>query len=292
MPPLRLLSEPSLLTVSTSPDRKGWVTRLAAAKRSRSVPSDLLPITATILTKNSSRHLPEVLEALAWCDEVIVLDTGSTDQTLEIARCFPGVMVHRLMGPFPGFGIAHRQAVELARHDWILSVDSDEVVSAELAAEIAQLKLDPNCVYVVPFDNYFNGRAIKSCGWSPDCHERLFNRRATNFCESAVHERVQTTGLSTLRLKGAMRHYSYDSLADFLRKMSDYSRLFAEQNVGKKKSGPLKAVSRALWAFFKSYLCQRGILEGYEGLVISAYKAQTVFWKYLLLHEANRRQRS
>jgi glycosyltransferase involved in cell wall biosynthesis len=262
---------------------------LNASTRALDVTTGLMPISATILTKNSARHLAEVLEALAWCDEVIVLDTGSTDETLEIARCFPGVAVHRLAGPFPGFGVAHRRAVELAKHDWILSVDSDEVVSPELAAEIAALPLDRRCVYVIPFKNFFNGRPITSCGWAPDCHERLFNRRETNFCESAVHERVQTSELSVISLRGSIRHYSYDSLADFLRKMSDYGRLFAEQNAGRKQSSPLKAVARALWAFFKSYLWQRGILEGYEGLVISAYKAQTVFWKYLLLHEANRR---
>jgi hypothetical protein len=185
--------------------------------------------------------------------------------------------------------VAHRRAVGLARHDWILSIDSDEVVSTELAAEIALLALDPRCVYLVPFRNFFNGRPITSCGWSPDCHERLFHRGTTNFCESAVHERVQTDNLSVVPLQGTVRHYSYDSLSDFLRKMSDYGRLFAEQNAGRRQSGPFKAVARALWAFGKSYLWQRGILEGYEGLVISAYKAQTVFWKYLLLHEANRR---
>ena len=250
------------------------------------------PISATVLTRNSEALLSEVLAALAWCDEVVVFDSGSTDSTLAIAAAFANVRLHQLNGPFPGFGCAHRQAVALARHDWILSVDSDEVVSAELRDEIARLVLDPRVVYAIPFENYFNGKHITSCGWSPDRHERLFNRRATNFCTSAVHERVITARLSRVRLQQPIRHYSYRSLADFLGKMSAYSQLYAQQNVGRKSSSPSKAVARSLWAFFKSYVWERGMLQGTEGLVISAYKAQTVFWKYLLLHEANARRRA
>lgn len=251
--------------------------------------SGTLPISATILTKDSAAHLDEVLAALHWCEEVVVLDTGSTDRTMVIAQSHPNVRLYRLEGPFPGFGRAHQQAVTLARHDWIFSVDSDEIVTAELAAEIAALPLDPRIVYAMPFHNYFNGRRITSCGWHPDRHERLFNRRTTNFCGSEVHERVQTDRLFVRQLRHPIQHYSYDSIDDFLRKMRSYSRLFADQNAGRKSSGTGKAVGRSIWAFLKSYLLQRGCLQGRDGFVISAYKAQTVFWKYLLLAEANRR---
>lgn len=251
-----------------------------------------IPISATILTKNSSRLLGSVLAALEWCDEVVVLDTGSTDDTRTIANAFPNVSYFELSGPFPGFGRAHLRAVELARHDWILSVDSDEVVSPEAAAEIRALPLQPGTVYTLPFKNYFNGVHITTCGWSPERHERLFNRRTTNFCASDVHERVQTADLAVVRLRNAVDHYSYQSTGDFLSKMTAYSRLFAEQNCGRKKSGPFKAVTRSLWAFFKSYVIERGFLQGAEGITISAYKSQVVFWKYLLLHEANRQRAS
>jgi len=244
-------------------------------------------ISATLLTKNSAARLEEVLRALGWCDEVVVLDTGSSDATVEIAQSHGNVAVYRLSGPFPGFGRAHQQAVALARNDWILSIDSDEVVTPALAAEIAAQSLDPRAVYSVPFHNYLGGQLITTCGWYPDRHERLFNRTVTNFCASAVHERVQTAGLKTLRLSAPVRHYSYGSLDDFLRKMQSYSRLFAQQNAGRKAASPGKAVARSLWAFLKSYGLQRGCLQGRAGLVISAYKAQTVFWKYLFLDEAN-----
>ena len=249
------------------------------------------PISATMLTKNSEQRLAEALAALAWCDEVVVLDTGSTDRTLAIAATFPNVSLHQLTGPFRGFGVARQRLTQLARNDWIFSVDCDEVVSAELADEIAALPLDAQTVYVVPFENYFNGKHITTCGWAPDRHERFFNRTATDFCGSEVHERVQSKGLSVVRLRHAIRHYSYRSLDDFLRKMSAYSHLFAAQHAGKKRSSPAKAVARSAWAFFKSFVLERGFLQGGEGLVISAYKSQTVFWKYLLLHEANRRAR-
>ncbi len=244
-------------------------------------------ISATILTKNSAARLDEVLSALAWCDEIVVLDTGSSDQTVAIAALKPNVSLHHLDGAFPGFGPAHQQAVELARNDWILSIDSDEVVSDQLATEIAQLTLDPSTIYSMPFENHFNGRFITSCGWHPDRHERLFNRKMTNFCSSQVHEKVQAAHLSVQHLRHPVHHYSYESVDDFLRKMRAYSQLFAVQSTGHKSSSPLKAVLHSLWAFVKSYIFQRGFVQGYEGLVISVYKAHTVFWKYLLLHEAN-----
>jgi len=255
----------------------------------RATPKTTTPVSATILTKNSEPLLAEVLTSLAWCDEVVVLDTGSTDRTCEIAATFANVAVYRLEGPFPGFGRAHRRAVALARHDWILSVDSDEIVSPALAAEIAALPLDPQTVYTIPFKNFYNGKHITTCGWAPDRHERLFNRTATNFCTSDVHERVQTMLMTVVPLENAIAHFSYRSIDDFLRKTSAYSHLFAEQNRGRKKSSPAKAALRSGWAFFKSYVLERGFLQGGEGLTISAYKSQVVFWKYLMLHEANRR---
>ncbi len=244
-------------------------------------------ISATILTKDSSALLDEVLSALTWCDDVVVLDTGSSDATLEIAASFANVRIHRLAGPFPGFGRAHRRAVALARYDWILSIDSDEIVEPGLAEEIATLPLNPGAVYSIPFRNYYRGRHITTCGWFPDRHERLFNRTVTNFSPCEVHERVEVRNLAVVPLRHAISHFSYRSTGDFLRKMSDYSRLFAEQNVGRKKSGPGKAVLRSMWAFFKSYVLERGFSQGTEGLTISAYKSQVVFWKYLRLHEAN-----
>jgi glycosyltransferase involved in cell wall biosynthesis len=284
MPPSVSLSAPALAAPGflLAPGRPAIPAQPACGCRSKAA-----AISATILTKNSAARLDKVLRALSWCDEVLVLDTGSTDETIRIAGRHPNASIHRLDGPFPGFGRAHGRAVALARNDWILSVDSDEIVSSALAEEISGIRLDPNTVYSIPFHNYFGGRLITTCGWYPETHERLFNRTATSFCASEVHERVQTHGLKQERLRNPVGHYSYGSLGDFLRKMQFYSQLFADQHAGSRRSSAAKAVTRSTWAFFKSYCLQRGCLQGREGLIISAYKAQTVFWKYLLLEEAN-----
>lgn len=246
-------------------------------------------ISATILTRNSERRLDEVLTALAWCDEIVVLDDHSTDRTATIARRHPHVLFHPRPRHARSFGLAHRHAVSLAAHDWILSIDSDEVVSPELATEIQRLDLDPASAYQIPFGNFYGGRRITTCGWAPDRHLRLFCRQTTNFCTSAVHEGVMHHHLRIVRLRHEIRHYSYANAGDFLTKMGNYSRLYAEQHAGRKPSSMPRAIARAAWAFFRSFILQRGCLQGADGLLISAYQAQSVFWKYVLLRESNAR---
>jgi glycosyltransferase involved in cell wall biosynthesis len=247
------------------------------------------PISVTILTKNAQRLLAECLRAVSGFSDVIVLDNGSTDATLDIAATFANVRVFQ--EPFTGFGPLHNRASELAAHDWILSIDSDEIVTPELFAEIASQELDPDCVYSFPMANYFNGKRITTCGWHPDRHVRLYHRGRTRFTDAAVHEGVITAGLREIRLTHPVRHYSYACVADFLTKMQRYTDQFAAQHAEKKSSGPLKAVLHGSFAFLKSYLLQRGFLQGYEGLLISAYNGHTAFYKYLKLYEANQRAR-
>jgi len=242
-------------------------------------------ISVTILTKNAQRLLAECLRVLAGFPEIIVLDNGSTDATLNIARGFANVRL--FSEPFRGFGPLHNRAAELAENDWILSIDSDEIVTPELNAEIAALPLDPNCVYSLARENYFNGKHITCCGWSPDRRVRLFHRSRTRFTNDAVHESVITTGLRHVPLQSPLLHYSHAGVDDFLVKMQRYAHCFATQHAGRKKSGPMTAVLHGLAAFAKSYLVQRGLLQGYEGLLISAHNGHTAFYKYLKLHEAN-----
>lgn len=244
-------------------------------------------ISVTILTKNSQKYLAEVLTALRYFDEVVLFDNGSTDNTLTIAKEFPNVTIH--VGTFEGFGPTHNKASNLAKNDWILSIDSDEVVTNELAHEIKNLSLDPDCVYCFPRHNYFNGKFIKWCGWYPDKQYRIYNRTKTRFTDAQVHEAVIVKDMRIVELRGPIIHYSYDTLADFLSKMQSYSTLFAEQNKGKKKSSLLKALGHGWFSFFKSYVIKRGFMGGYEGFVISAYNGHTAFYKYLKLKEANER---
>lgn len=248
-----------------------------------------MPMTVTILTCNSARHIARVLEALRPFDEVVVLDSGSTDETCALAQQFPNVRLHRTV--FKGFGATHNEALALARNDWIFSVDSDEVVTPELAAEIAAIKRDEGAVYSIPFKNYFDGKWIRYCGWNPDRHVRIFNRRRTRFAETQVHECIPTGGLREVPLRAPMLHYSFSSAADFLTKIQRYSDLFAEQNAGRKPSSLTKAVIRSVWAFFKAYFLQLGFLDGRAGFIIAAANSQGVYYKYMKLAEANQRHR-
>jgi glycosyltransferase involved in cell wall biosynthesis len=249
----------------------------------------MIPISVTILTKNSQKYLSEVLGALKDFDEVLLYDNGSQDQTLAIANQFPNVKV--VVGTFEGFGPTHNKASNAAKHDWILSIDSDEVVTELLCKEIAHLNLDDRTVYSIPRDNYYNGKWIRWCGWYPDCQYRLYNRGKTKFTDAKVHESIIVQQMNVVTLKNAFKHYSYDSLHEFLSKMQSYSTLFAEQNAHKKKSSPFKAMSHAYFAFIKSYFLKRGFMGGYEGFVISAYNAHTAFYKYLKLYDINQKNK-
>jgi len=243
-------------------------------------------ISVTILTKNSEETLSSCLKALEGFDEIIVLDTGSTDLTMDIARSFPRVKVYE--SEFQGFGPLHNLAAEKASNDWILSLDSDEILTDELSHEIQSCSLNEKSVYSFPFNNYFNGKHIKGCGWYPDRHIRLYNKKSTHFTDAFVHEKIKSNSLKEIKLKHPVKHYSYRSISDFLTKMENYSSLFAQQNKQTKSASLSKALFRSLCAFFKSYVIKRGFSDGREGFIISAYNAQTTFYKYLKLEELNK----
>lgn len=243
-------------------------------------------ISVTVLAKNSQKYLKDVLKAVAPFGEVILYDTGSTDDTIEIAQAFPNVRVIRAR--FCGFGPTHNMASAAAKNDWILSIDSDEVATPELPKAIAAETSDPKAVYSFKRRNYFNGKFIKWCGWYPDRQIRLYNRTKTKFSDDQVHEAIVSEGMRHVALDAAIIHYSYASIADFLAKMQSYSTLFAEQYQGKRKSSLLTAISHGFFAFFKSYILKRGFLGGSEGFIISAYNGHTAYYKYLKLDEANR----
>jgi glycosyltransferase involved in cell wall biosynthesis len=245
-----------------------------------------MKISGTILVKNGARRLDEVIKALSCCDEIVLYDTGSTDDTLLIAQQYPHLSIYRK--PFNGFGPCHNEAARLAKHDWILSIDADEVLSSALAQEIAHIHLDPQTVYSLPFQNYYNGKVIKWCGWYPERHIRLYNRKSTAFSEALVHEGVISSHLRVVALQQPLLHYPYESLSDFLIKMERYSTLFAEQHYKKKRVSPWTAVIHGAAAFFKSFFLKKGFLGGYEGFLISAYNGHTAFYKYLKLFQANR----
>lgn len=246
------------------------------------------PISAVMIVKNGERYLREALEALAPVHEVVVYDNGSTDATRSIAASFANVRI--VQGEFLGFGKTKQAAIAHAHNDWIFCIDADEIASPELVDAILRMPLELECAYSFAFHNFYRGRHIHCCGWYPDRQLCLFHRAWANFDDSEVHEKIVALpgkALQEIALPHHLRHYPYSGAEEFLEKMQRYSTLFARQNAGKKSSSLFKALTRGAWAFIKKYLLQRGILEGYAGFLISAYNAQSTFWKYIKLKEAN-----
>lgn len=246
-----------------------------------------LPISVTLLTRNSELFLAQVLQALHKFPEIILYDNGSQDCTLEIAKQFSNVKIYQ--GDFIGFGPTHNYVSNLATYDWILSVDSDEILTEQLVQEISSLQLQDNTVYSIPRRNEYRGRWIRGCSWYPDRQIRLYNRKCTQFSNAQVHESILTKAQTLISLQNPLLHISYKNISDFLCKMQTYSELFANQYQGKRSSSPCKAVLHSIWTFFKSYVLKRGFLDGYEGFLISSYNAHTAFYKYLKLYELNQK---
>jgi glycosyltransferase involved in cell wall biosynthesis len=232
-------------------------------------------ISVCILTKNSAATLKATLDSTRSFPEVLILDNGSTDATLALARTYPNVRI--IEHPFIGFGPLRNLAARLATHDWILALDSDEVLSSPITAP-----LDPAFAYLFPRHNFYNNKRIRGCGWDPEHVARLYHRDNAHFSEAQVHESLLAPRLQSLSIP--LLHTPYRSTADFLAKMQHYSTLFAEQNRGKKSSFT-KALGHGLFAFFRSYILKRGIFCGREGFLISLYNANTTFYKYIKLAE-------
>ncbi len=246
-------------------------------------------ISVTILTKNSERYLARCLDALAEFDEILIVDNGSSDATLEIAARYHNVRV--VEHEFTGFGPLKNFAVKEAKNDWIFSVDSDEVATPKLIDSIKELSFkDIENIYTVERLNHYRQKPVKCCGWYPDEVMRLFNRRFTSFSDAMVHESlIVPDGAKIVKLKGELLHYPFDSVESLIAKMQSYSTLYAEGS--DKPSSPAKAFFRAAFAFFRNYILQRGFLCGYEGLLISVSNANGVFYKYMKLYERRREKK-
>lgn len=242
-------------------------------------------ISAVMIVKNGARTIRKTLESLCEFDDVVVYDNGSTDGTAGIAKEYGNVNL--IQGEFTGFGPTKNKAASHARHDWILIVDSDEVVDAELLATLKTAQLDEQTIYSLNFTAYYRDIQIRHCGWNNQKIKRLYNRRVTGFNDKYVHENILDAGMNKALLKGNMQHYSYMTITDFIIKLDRYSTLFAEDNAGRKYSSPLKAILNGGYSFFRTYVMKRGFLDGYAGLVIAFSHMATNFYKYIKLYEKN-----
>ena len=238
-----------------------------------------VPISAVIIVRDAEATLAVCLQALAFLAEVVVYDNGSVDRTREIAGSFPNVCLHS--GPFLGFGPSKNHAAGLARYPWILSIDSDESVSPDLARSVLAADLsDPSIVYAVWRHNYMLGRRVRHAGWGQDWLPRLYHRDSARLSDAAVHENLTwNPGVTVRRLSGALRHDAVRDLGDMLVKVNRYSEIRRQTQPVSHPPGLI--LLRAWWAFVRTYILQGGWLDGWRGVVIAWSNANGVFYKYM-----------
>jgi glycosyltransferase involved in cell wall biosynthesis len=242
------------------------------------------PVSAVIIALNEGKNIAACLESLGWADEIVVVDSGSTDGTQGIARRFTDKVFEV---PWEGFGPQKQAAVDRARHDVVFNIDCDERVTAELAEEIGRVLSGPGMAsaYSVPRRTFLGGKEIRHCGWYPDRTTRLFDRRHARFSDDLVHERVEVSG-SRGELRHPMLHYAFGGIGDIVAKMNRYGDLSARQMFARgRRCGIADLTMRPAFAFLKIYLLRLGFLDGVEGLVISATTSWLVFLKYARLRE-------
>ncbi|MGF6759375.1 glycosyltransferase family 2 protein [Paraburkholderia sp. GAS42] len=235
-----------------------------------------------IITKNAASRLAECLEAVAFAHEIVVVDSGSTDDTVDIARAHGARVLQHT--DWIGFGPQKNRALDALATTWVLSLDADEIVSPELAASIrATIQTPVVNVYAVDRLSSFCGHWIRHSGWYPDWIPRLFRRGSARFSDDLVHERLVFDGPSQ-RLGGKLMHYSYEDFDAVLRKLDAYSSAGAQQRHVTGQGGSFgQAVARGAWAFVRTYVLRRGFLDGRAGFMIAVFNAETVYYRFLKL---------
>jgi len=241
-------------------------------------------LSVIIITRNEEANLGDCLASLEGiAHQIVVVDTNSTDATLEIAKKYGATVSQPL--DWPGFGIQKNRALDLATGDWILSLDADERLTPALRSEILTAIDHPgraNC-FAIPRLSWYCGRFIRHSGWSPDFVDRLFIRGTARFSEDLVHERLLPTG-PVAKLNNPMLHYSFINYSQVLQKIDRYSTASAEQAFAKgKTSSPLKAILHGIWSFFRTYILQAGFLDGAQGLALAISNAQGTYYRYIKL---------
>jgi glycosyltransferase involved in cell wall biosynthesis len=246
------------------------------------------PISAVLITFNEERNIEEALQSLSWADEIVVVDSGSSDTTLKICRKYTNNILHR---DWTGYADQKNFAVQNARNDWIFSLDADERVSPGLISEIQQLARNGliKFGYRIPRVAFFLGRWIRHGEWYPDWQLRLFDRRHGKWEGGRVHESVKLDEKPGL-LRGEIHHYTYRSLSDYLHRLEIYSTLAASDYQQKGKTvGPIGFFGNPIIAFIRSYLIKRGFLDGAPGLAVAIMAGVSVFFKYAKLYELQRK---
>ncbi|NQU13813.1 MAG: glycosyltransferase family 2 protein [Desulfobacteraceae bacterium] len=254
-----------------------------------------MSVSVAIITRDEEERLPACLKSAAFADEILVVDSGSQDKTVRIAKAF-GCRV--LSEEWRGYARQKQFAVDNCSNDWVMVLDADERILEETAEKIREILDDPEhlfSAYSFLRKNYFHDRWIRHCGWWPDRVVRLVDRRKGQLSEQVVHERWISHG-AVKELDVAIEHYSFGSYSDLIHKMETYSALAAREI---QKRGTRAAwwspITHGLWMFVRTYLFELGVLEGFDGLVISILNGGGSFLKYakareMMIHSQSSRQ--
>jgi glycosyltransferase involved in cell wall biosynthesis len=240
-------------------------------------------LSVIVITRNEAHNLNDCLQSVqSLADEVVVIDSNSTDGTCDIARQFGAVVSQP--ADWPGFGPQKQRALDLATCDWVLSLDADERVTPELAQEVQQvLMADAQAAYQMPRLSWYCGKFIRHSGWQPDHVLRLFPRPQARFSDDLVHERV-ISDLPLKTLRNHLLHYSYLNFSQVLSKTDAYSTASAQQAFAKgKRATVASALGHGAWAFFRTYVIRAGFLDGAHGLALAISNAEASYYKYLKL---------
>ena len=229
-------------------------------------------LSVVIITKNEEKHIKNAIQSALFANEIVVLDSGSTDKTCDIAKKLGARVEYQ---EWLGFGRQKNEAVKLASNDWVFVLDADEQITEQLKDEIINTLNNPasDGFFIARLNNFF-GKNIKTCGLYPDYTIRLFNKNKGAFDDAPVHESVKIQG-KVSKLKNHMTHMAYESIEEFIAKQNRYSSL------NPKKKNIFKALFSPWWTFFKLYFIKRGFLDGKHGFIIAVLYSQYTFWKYI-----------
>ncbi|MBI4820998.1 MAG: glycosyltransferase family 2 protein [Deltaproteobacteria bacterium] len=245
-------------------------------------------LSAVVITKNEAGNIDRCLSALTFCEEIVIVDSGSSDDTVERARAHGARIVDH---PFESYGAQREFARTVGRSPWLLTVDADEVVTPALADEVARvLQSGPRFVaFEVPFKNYFRGEWIRRAGYYPDRHIRLFQKASCRYDASRpVHERLVCDG-PVGRLRAHVEHHTFGSVGRFVEKSARYAEHWAlAAHARGRRAGTSAIFLHTVGRFFRAYFIQLGFLDGTTGLVMSGLQAAEVFQKYVRLWELSR----
>ena len=241
-----------------------------------------MTLSVILITMNEENFVRACLESVSWVDEIIVVDSGSTDNTIDICREYTDII---LVTDWPGPGAQRNRAIDMATGDWILALDADEWVTPELKSEIQIVISDPGdkVAFEMPRLSSYCGRYMRHSGWWPDRITRLFKRGSARFNAELIHDHMIFDG-KVGRLSHHLMHEAFEDLTDVLGKVNRYSTDSAQVMLGHgKKSSLLTAIAHGLWSFFHTYVIRAGFLDGREGFILAVSNAEGTYYKYLKL---------